>query len=234
MRLLGLFDATFWVAMLLHVFGCSWFADTKYGLRFAHCRWIPPTVHPDVGRIDVADCLFGVMQTDDCCYQSRCFLLTHPHVTEVSSLTGHNLKRCGTGMHAIIKCGLGTSCVLLHNLDGDRHCDESSIPHTSHTRGGHNVVIAFPTLTRSLAICTYGTTPRSTHAAPRYATRLHRESPRWVTPSLLFIDRLLWEPKPGVWVPTLIQVTTRVVATSRSYTLFTGVFLNPIISIIVL
>ncbi len=170
------------------------------------------------------------MQTDDCCYQSSCFLLTHPHVTEVSSLTGHNLKRCGTGMHAIIECGLGTSCVLLHNLDGDRHCDESSIPHTSHTRGGHNVVIAFPTLTRSLAICTYGTTPRSTHAAPRYATRLHRESPRWVTPSLLFIDRLLWEPKPGVWVPTLLQVTTRVVATSRSYTLFTGVFFNPIIS----
>ncbi len=31
MRLLGLFDATFWVAMLLHVLGCSWFADTKYG-----------------------------------------------------------------------------------------------------------------------------------------------------------------------------------------------------------
>jgi len=49
----------------------------------------------------VADCVVGVVQIDDCCYQSRCFLLTHPHVTEVVSLTGHNLKRCGTGMQLL-------------------------------------------------------------------------------------------------------------------------------------
>ena len=49
----------------------------------------------------MADCVVGVVQIDVCCYQSRWFLLTHPHVTEVVSLTGHNLKRCGTGMQLL-------------------------------------------------------------------------------------------------------------------------------------
>ena len=68
-----------------------------------------------------ADCLCGVVQTADCCFQSRC-LLKHPYVTEVSSLSGHNLKRCGTGMQYIVEFGLATGSVLLHHLDGDRHC----------------------------------------------------------------------------------------------------------------